>query len=179
MNKNEMLEAKKAELAALAPEIENDAEGAFEKGAAIKVEIENLEAEIKRDREKAELLKSIGTTNPVKQEEKKMDALNSFVKKAGEVDRSVKGWSVSGTVKMNRKAATDVVTGVEIADIDREMPKKDEQRRARDLFTVTRISGNAVTYFRQGAYEGTPGVTAENTKKPQNSTSFTGITLPI
>lgn len=179
MNKTEMLEAKKAELAALAPDIENDAEGALEKGAALKTEIETLEAEIAKDREKAAVLKSIGTVEPIKQEEKKMNALDSFVKKASEVDRSVKGWSVSGTIKMNRKAATDVVTGVQIADIDREMPANPAQRRARDLFTVTRISGNAVTYFRKGAYEGSPAVTAENAKKPQNSTSFTGITLPL
>ena len=179
MNKTELLEAKKAELAALAPDIENDAEGALEKGAVLKTEIETLEAEIAKDREKAAVLKSIGTVAPIKQEEKKMNALESFVKKASEVDRSVKGWSVSGTIKMNRKAATDVVTGVQIADIDREMPARDAQRRARDLFTVTRISGNAVTYFRQGAYEGKPGKTAENTKKPQNSTSFEGITLPL
>lgn len=179
MNKTELLEAKKAELAALAPDIEKDAEGALEKGAALKTEIETLEAEIAKDREKAAVLKSIGTVAPIKQEEKKMNALDTFVKKASEVDRSVKGWSVSGTIKMNRRAATDVVTGVQIADIDREMPKRDEQRRARDLFTVTRISGNAVTYFRQGAYEGKPAVTAENAKKPQNSTSFDSITLPL
>ena len=179
MTKTEMLAAKKAELAALAPDIENDAEGALEKGAALKTEIETLEVEIANDREKAAVLESIGTVEPIKQEEKKMNALDSFVKKASEVDRSVKGWSVSGTIKMNRKAATDVVTGVQIADIDREMPARPARRRARDLFTVTRISGNAVTYFRQGAYEGTPAVTAENTKKPQNSTSFTGITLAL
>ena len=179
MNKTEMLNAKKAELAALAPDIENDVEGAFEKGAALKSEIEALETEIKKDEEKTALLKSIGSAEPIKQEEKKMNALDSFVKKAAEVDRNVKGWSVSGTVKMNRKSATDVVTGVTIADIDREMPNKPAKKRARDLFTVTRISGNAVTYFRQGAYEGTPAVTAENAKKPQNSTSFTGITLPL
>lgn len=179
MNKTELLAAKKAELAALAPDIEKDAEGALEKGAALKTEIETLEAEIAKDREKAAVLKSIGTVAPIKQEEKKMNALDTFVKKASEVDRSVKGWSVSGTIKMNRKAATDVVTGVQIADIDREMPARDAQKRARDLFTVTRISGNAVTYFRQGAYEGKPAVTAENTKKPQNSTSFESITLPL
>lgn len=179
MNKTEMLNAKKAELAALAPDIENDVEGALEKGAALKSEIEALEVEIKKDEEKTALLKSIGSTEPIKQEEKKMNALDSFVKKAGEVDRSEKGWSVSGTIKMNRKSATDVVTGVTIADIDREMPTKPAKKRARDLFTVTRISGNAVTYFRQGAYEGSPAVTAENAKKPQNSTSFTGITLPL
>lgn len=179
MNKTEMLNAKKAELAALAPDIENDVEGAFEKGAALKSEIEALEVEIKKDEEKTALLKSIGSAEPIKQEKKKMNALDSFVKKAAEVDRNVKGWSVSGTVKMNRKSATDVVTGVTIADIDREMPNKPAKKRARDLFTVTRISGNAVTYFRQGAYEGSPAVTAENAKKPQNSTSFTGITLPL
>ena len=179
MNKTEMLEAKKAELAALAPDIENDAEGALEKGAALKSEIEALEVEIKKDEEKIAVLKSIGTAEPIKQEEAKMNALETFVKKASEVDRSVKGWSVSGTIKMNRKAATDVVTGVQIADIDREMPARPARRRARDLFTVIRISGNAVTYFRQGAYEGTPAVTAESAKKPQNSTSFTGITLAL
>jgi HK97 family phage major capsid protein len=179
MNKTELLAAKKAELAALAPDIEKDAEGALEKGTALKTEIETLETEIAKDREKAAVLKSIGTVDPIKQEEKKMNALDTFVKKASEVDRSVKGWSVSGTIKMNRKAATDVVTGVQIADIDREMPVRDAQKRARDLFTVTRISGNAVTYFRQGAYEGKPAVTAENAKKPQNSTSFESITLPL
>lgn len=179
MNKTEMLEAKKAELAALAPDIENDAEGALEKGAALKTEIETLEAEIAKDREKAAVLKSIGTVEPIKQEEKKMNALESFVKKAAEVNRSVKGWSVSETIKLNRKSATDVVTGVQIADIDREMPAIPAKKRARDLFTVTRISGNAVTFFRQGAYEGSPAVTAENTKKPQNSTSFDSVTLPL
>lgn len=179
MNKTEMLEAKKAELAALAPDIENDAEGALEKGAALKTEIEALEAEIAKDREKAAVLKSIGTVEPIKQEEKKMNALESFAKKASEVDRSVKGWSVSETIKLNRKSATDVVTGVQIADIDREMPARPAKKRARDLFTVTRISGNAITFFRQGAYEGSPAVTAENTKKPQNSTRFEPVTLPL
>lgn len=177
MNKKEQLEAKKAELAALAPEIEADAEGALEKGAELKSEIEALEVEIKKDEEKTAVLKSIGTAEPIKQEETKMNALETFVKKAGEVDRSQKGWSVSTT--LNRKAATDVVTGVQIADIDREMPTRPARRRARDLFTVTRISGNAVTYFMQDAYEGTPAVTAENAKKPQNSTGFTPKTLAL
>ena len=54
MNKTEMLEAKKAELAALAPDIENDAEGALEKGAALKTENETerpeaFRTEVRRD----------------------------------------------------------------------------------------------------------------------------------
>lgn len=175
MNKTEMLEAKKAELAALAPEIENDAEGALEKGAALKSEIEALEAEIKKDEEKIAVLKSIGTVEPIKQEEKKMNALETFVKNASEVDRSQKGWSVNAHIK----AATDVVTGVQIAEIDREVAPQPVRRAARDLFTVAQISGNAITYFLQDAYEGTPAVTAENAKKPQNSTGFTPTTLAL
>ena len=175
MNKTEMLEAKKAELAALAPDIESDVEGALEKGAALKSEIEALEVEIKKDEEKIAVLKSIGTVEPIKQEEKKMNALETFVKNANEVDRSQKGWSVNAHIK----AATDVVTGVQIAEIDREVAPQPVRRAARDLFTVAQISGNAITYFLQDAYEGTPAVTAENAKKPQNSTGFTPTTLAL
>lgn len=175
MNKTELLDAKKAELAALAPDIESDIEGALEKGAALKSEIEALEVEIKKDEEKIAVLKSIGTVEPIKQEEKKMNALETFVKNANEVDRSQKGWSVNAHIK----AATDVVTGVQIAEIDREVAPQPARRAARDLFTVAQISGNAITYFLQDAYEGTPAVTAENAKKPQNSTGFTPTTLAL
>ena len=175
MNKTEMLNAKKAELAALAPDIENDVEGALEKGAALKSEIEALEVEIKKDEEKTALLKSIGSAEPIKQEEVKMNALDTFVKNAQEVDRSQKGWSVNAHIK----AATDVVTGETIADIDRQVAPQPTRRAARDLFTIAQISGNAITYFMQSAYEGTPAVTAENAKKPQNSTQFAPTTLAL
>ena len=104
-----------------------------------------------------------------------MNALETFVKNANEVDRSQKGWSVNAHIK----AATDVVTGVQIAEIDREVAPQPARRAARDLFTVAQISGNAITYFLQDAYEGTPAVTAENAKKPQNSTGFTPTTLAL
>lgn len=173
MNKTEMLEAKKAELAALAPDIENDAEGALEKGAALKTEIETLEAEIAKDREKAAVLKSIGTVEPIKQEEKDMNDLELFAQKCAEMTDRKNG------VSQHIKAATDVVTGVQIADIDREVAPQPTRRAARDLFSVAQISGNAITYFLQDAYEGTPAVTAENAKKPQNSTGFTPVTLAL
>ena len=173
MNKSEMLEAKKAELAALALDIENDAEGALEKGAELKSEIEALEAEIKRDEEKVSLLKSIGTAEPIKQEEKDMNDLELFAQKCAEMTDRKNG------VSQHIKAATDVVTGVQIADIDREVAPQPTRRAARDLFSVAQISGNAITYFLQDAYEGTPAVTAENAKKPQNSTGFTPVTLAL
>lgn len=173
MNKTEMLEAKKAELAALAPDIENDAEGALEKGAALKTEIETLEAEIAKDREKAAVLKSIGTVEPINQEGKKMNDLELFAQKCAEMTDKKAG------VVQHIKAATDVVTGETIADIDREVAPQPTRRAARDLFSVAQISGNAITYFLQDAYEGTPAVTAENAKKPQNSTGFTSKTLAL
>lgn len=173
MNKTEMLNAKKAELAALAPDIENDVEGAFEKGAALKSEIEALEVEIKKDEEKTALLKSIGSAEPIKQEEENMNDLELFAQKCAEMTDRKTG------VTQHIKAATDVVTGETIADIDRQVAPQPTRRAARDLFTVAQISGNAITYFMQSAYEGTPAVTAENAKKPQNSTQFTPTTLAL
>lgn len=175
MTKVEELAAKRAELEALVPEIESDSEGALEKGQALRAEIDNLEAFIKQAEEKAALLGSIGTTPKTNPEEKEMKEMDIFTQKAAAVDRSVKGWSVSA----NFKAATDVVTGVQIADVDKTVAPQPRRRAARDLFTNATISGNAVTYFLQGAYEGTPAVTAEGAKKPQNSTSFEGITLAL
>lgn len=174
MTKFEELAEKKAALAELAPEIENDNEEALQKGIDLKSEIETIEAEIKKAEEKAAVLGSIGKAEEIK-EEKEMNGLETFVKNAGEVDRSVKGWGVQAHIK----AATDTVTGVQIADIDREVAPQPRRRAARDLFTVSQISGNAVTYFLQDAYEGTPAVTAEDAKKPQNSTGFTPTTLAL
>ncbi len=173
MNKTEMLEAKKAELAALAPDIENDAEGALEKGATLKTEIEALEAEIAKDREKAAVLKSIGTVEPINQEEKKMTDLELFVKNAGEMTDKKAG------VTQHIKAATDVVLAPQIADIDRSVAPQPDRKAVADFFSNATISGNAITYFLQGAYEGTPAVTAQGAKKPQNSTSFEPTTLAL
>lgn len=176
MNLKEKLAAAKAALKALENDIKNDVEGALEKGTALQEEIKSLEAQIEKEEKKAALLGSIGTVEKVNHEEKK-SALDIFTQKAAEADRSVKGWSVSQ--HLETKSATDVVTGVRIADIDREVAPQPTRRAARDLFSVATISGNAVTYFMQGDYEGTPAVTAESAKKPQNSTSFTPTTLAL
>lgn len=175
MNKIEELAEKKSALAALAPEIESDAEGALEKGAALKAEIENLEKEIKRDEQKAAVLNSIGTVENIKEEKKNMNDLELFVQKASQMTDKKTG--VSQHIEF--KGATDVVTGETLADIDRSVAPQPRRRAARDLFTNATISGNAITYFLQGAYEGSPAVTAESAKKPQNSTSFAPTTLAL
>lgn len=164
-----------AQLKGMAPQIEANEEGALEKAQELEAQIESLKAEIAQDEQKAAMLKRIGSIETISEQKKEMSDLELFCKRAAEVDRSVKGWSASQHIK----AATDVVTGVQLADIDRSVAPQPTRRAARELFTNATISGNAITYFLQGAYEGTPAVTAENAKKPQNSTSFEPKTLAL
>jgi len=175
MTKYEELAAKKAALEALVPEIEANNEDAIKQGTELKSAIETIEAEIKLAESKASLLEIVGNSKKAKTEDGEMEGLELFCKKAGEVDRSIKGWSV-GT---HLKAATDDVTGVQIADIDRNIAPQPDRIAAKTLFTQATISGNAITFFRQGAYEGTPATVNENAKKPQNSTSFDPVTLAL
>ena len=175
MTKYEELAEKKSALEALAPEIEADNEEAIAQGMELKSAIETLEAEIKSAEAKASVLEVIGNSNSTEMEDEKMNEMELFCKNAGEIDRSAKGWSVG----QHFKAATDVVTGVTIADIDRQVAPQPDRVAVKSLFTQSTISGNAITFFRQGAYEGVPAVTAENAKKPQNHTSFSAVTLAL
>lgn len=102
-----------------------------------------------------------------------MTEMEQFTKSAQEMTDKKSG------VSMHMKAATDVVTSAQIADVDKSVAPQPRRVAAADFFSNATISGNAITYFVQGAYEGTPAVTAEGAKKPQNSTSFTGTTLPL
>ena len=175
MTKYDELAEKKAALEALVPEIEADNEEAIKQGAELKAAIEKIEEEIKTAEAKASVLELVGNSKSTDMEDKKMTDLELFCKNAGDVDRSVKGWSVGAHIK----AATDIVTGVQLADIDRQVAPQPDRRAAKSLFTQATISGNAITFFRQGAYEGTPAVTAESAKKPQNHTSFSAVTLAL
>ena len=175
MTKYEELAEKKSALEALAPEIEADNEEAIAQGMELKSAIETLEAEIKSAEAKASVLEVIGNSKSTEMEDEKMNEMELFCKNAGEIDRSAKGWSVG----QHFKAATDVVTGVTLADIDRQVAPQPDRVAVKSLFTQSTISGNAITFFRQGAYEGVPAVTAENAKKPQNHTSFSPVTLAL
>lgn len=154
---------------------EDVSEETIAQGEALASEIEELEAKVEASEKAASLLKSIGSTesNTNDMEEKKMTELEQFTKSASEMTDKKSG------VAMHIKAVTDVVTGVQIADIDRSIAPQPTRKAVADFFTNTVISGNAITYFLQGAYEGVPAVTAESAKKPQNSTSFTGTTLAL
>lgn len=178
MNLKEQLDAKKKELIELEPMLKADDVTAetIEQGETLVKVIGELTAKIEKAEKANEILKNLGTdeeTNTDTQEVKKMTDMEQFTKSAQEMTDRKSG------VSMHMKAATDVVTGVQIADIDRTVAPQPTRRAVADYFTNTTISGNAITYFLQGAYEGVPAVTAEGAKKPQNSTSFEGITLAL
>lgn len=178
MTLKEQLTEKKQALIDLEPALKSEdvSEETLAQGETLVKDIADLETQIEKAEKAAELLKNIGPAeekNTDSLEDKEMTDLEQFTKSATEMTDKKSG------VSMHLKAATDVVTSVQIADVDRSIAPQPRRNAAADLFSVATISGNAITYFLQGAYEGTPAVTAEGAKKTQNSTSFTGTTLAL
>ena len=174
MNKKDKLKDLMKEAKNFAEKADTSKEEDVKKLAEYKASIEALKAEIEADEVKAALLNIVGKTEKP-EAVTEMNAMEELIKKASAVDKNVKGWSASA----HFKAASDVVTAPQLADIDRSVAPQPKRIAAADFFSNATISGNAVTYFRQGAYEGTPAVTAQGAKKPQNSTSFAPTTLAL
>lgn len=178
MTMKEELKEKKQMLLDMEPALkaEDVSEETVKSAQSLSAEIAELESKIEVAEKANEILNTIGKTeetNTDTQEVKKMTDLEMFTKSASEMTDKKSG------VSMHLKAATDVVTGVQIADVDRSIAPQPTRKAVADYFTSVTISGNAITYFLQGEYEGVPAVTAEGAKKPQNSTSFAGTTLAL
>lgn len=174
MKLKEMLAAKKKELAELAPSLKSEdvATETLEKAQALVAEIAELEGKLAKANEAAGILAQIGTEEEGNTETKK-SAIQELAEKARAMTDKKAG------VAVHMKAATDVVTSVQIADVDRSIAPQPRRNPIADYFSIATISGTAITYFLQGAYEGTPAATAEGAKKPQNSTSFEPVTLAL
>lgn len=178
MKLKEMLAAKKKELADLGPMLKdaNVTDETLEKANALVKEIADLETQIAKAEKAAEILKVIGTTDSSKSSEpEKMSEMDEFVKKCAEIKDKKTGAS------QHFKAYNTTITAPQIADVDRSIAPQPDRTAAASLFTNTQISGNAVTYFLQGAFETNGGIspTAQGNKKPQASTSFSGTTLAL
>ena len=178
MTIKDQLTEKKQQLLDMEPAIsaEDVAEETLAKADELVKEIADLEAKVAASEKAAELLKTIGNaeeTNKDTTEVKKMTDMEQFAQSVKEMTDKKAGASA------HFKAATDVVTSVQIADVDKTVAPQPRRNAAADLFSNATISGNAITYFLQDAYEGTPAVTAEGAKKPQNSTGFTPTTLAL
>lgn len=178
MTIKEQLKEKKQALVDMEPALaaEDVTEETVAAGEALVKEIAELEEKISKSEKAAEILANIGKpeeTNTDTTEVKKMTEFETFAAKAKEMTDKKTG------ATMHLKSATDVVTSVQIADVDRSIAPQPTRTAAASFFSNATISGNAITYFLQGAYEGSPAVTAEGAKKPQNSTSFEAVTLPL
>lgn len=178
MTLKEQLTEKKQALIDLEPMLKSDdvSDETIAQGEELVSQIADLESQIEKAEKAAELIANIGTaeiTNTDDTEVKTMTEMQTFTQKAKEMTDKKAG------VSMHMKAATDVVTSVQMADVDKSIAPQPRRNAAADLFSVATISGNAITYFLQGAYEGTPAAVNEGAKKTQNSTSFTGTTLAL
>jgi HK97 family phage major capsid protein len=175
MNLKEQLAEKKSALLELEPQLKSEdvTEEAIAQGEALASEIEELEAKIETAEKAASVLEKVGTAETTNEGEKKMSKIDEFTELAKNMTDRKSG------ISMDFKAATDVVTAPQLADIDRSIAPQPTRTPVASFFSNATISGNAITYFRQGAFEGTPAVTAQGAKKPQVSTSFAGTTLAL
>ena len=179
MTLKEQLTEKKSALTELEPLVKaNDAE-AIEKGEALVKEIADLETQIEKAEKASAILDTIGKTDDTNKditEEKKMSQMEDFTTKCAEITDKK-----SGVRTHFEKAYNTVVTAPQIADVDRSIAPVGNRVSAASLFTEAQISGNAITYFLEGAFETNGDITptSQNGKKPQVSTSFTGTTLAL
>lgn len=181
MNFKDQLTEKKQALAELEPMLkaEDVSTEVIAQGEGLVKDIEELEDKIAKAEKAAEVLNSIGNAetnnNNDITEEKTMSTMEEFTTKCAEMVDKKAGAS------MHFKTYTDVVTAPQIAEVDRNIAPQPRRTAAADFFTGATISGTAITYFLQGAFETNAGIgtTAQGAKKPQASTSFTGTTLAL
>lgn len=176
MNLKELLAKKKAELLALEPMLKSAevTDETLAKSEALIKEIAEIEEKIAKAEKAEKAIAAMGGAKTNQDDgDVKMSDLEVFTKSASKMTDKKTGVSV------HLKSATDVVTSVQIADVDRSIAPLPRRTAVADFFSNAQISGNAITYFLQGAYEGTPAATAEGAKKPQNSTSFESKTLAL
>ncbi len=180
MTIKEQLAEKKTALADLEPMLKADDVTAetIEAGEALVAEIADLTEKVEKAEKADDIIKTIGNaddTNTDITEVKKMSTMEEFTTKCAEMTDRKSG------ATMHFKTYTDTVAAPQLADIDRSIAPQPDRTAVADYFTNATISGNAITYFLQGAFETNSGIgtTAQGAKKPQASTSFAGTTLAL
>lgn len=171
----EQLKAKRAELKSLETRIKDGDAEAIKAGEELVSAIEALEASIEQAEKAQDILKKIGP-DAEKEASTEVSGMKSLFAQAKSVDKNVKGWSIGAEFK----TYTDTMTSVQITDYDKDVPAHTIKGKIADLFSGATVSGNAITYFTEDAFEGTsPAVVAENAKKAQGSTGYTSHTVAL
>ena len=181
MTIKEQLAEKKQALIDLEPQLKADevSEETVAQGEALVKEIAELEEKCAKAAKAEELLNSIGKAEEnTSTEENEMSQMDEFTTKCAEMTDKKAGARVHF-----EKAYNSVVTAPQIADVDRSIAPVGRRTPAASLFQEAQISGNAITYFLEGAFEtyNNAGIsaTSQNNKKPQVSTSFSATTLAL
>lgn len=180
MTIKEQLTEKKQALVDLEPMLKSAevSDETIAQGETLVKEIADLEAQIEKAEKAAKVLETIGTAedNIKSSEEKEMSQMDEFTKQCAAITDKKSGAKVHF-----EKAYNSVVTAPQIADVDRSIAPVGSRTPAASLFTEAQISGNAITYFVEGAFESNGAITAtaQGNKKPQVSTSFSDNTLAL
>ena len=185
MTLKETLENKKAELVALKPQIEADDAAAIAEGEKLAAEIETMTAEVAQAEKKASLLTVIGTkeeNNDMNEMKKAATLGEHFVKHMPQTHEKRFSIAAPEFTKANTDpmaigtVASPQVPRALVTDIDRNIvPEVIAETYLRGLFGSETISGNALTFFKEGALEYATGkpygfdTVAEGTAKPQVS----------
>lgn len=172
----EIVEGAKAAKVALTEDQVSEVEVKF-------AEVDQLDKEIARDQKSAELFARVASVAPGSDGEKEADKTDEksartlgdhFVKTVGQEGfgqlRMKGGHTVSAPeFKANTDAhATGDAFSPWLTDVDKTVvPAYRERLVVADLLGVGTVSGNAITYFVEGAFEGDFETVAEGGQKPQ------------
>lgn len=174
MTMKEQLAEKKAALLALKADIEEGKEEAIAQGEELSAAIESIKASIEQAEKAQELLEQIGAEEKPVEEGNEMEtnglkSMNFDAMKAA-----------PGSASTYIKAATDNEVTTPIVNYSQNVAGIQGELGVRDLFSAEAISGNALTFYRLGALEGTiASTTAEGAKKSQVHIPYTPVTVAL
>ena len=166
--KSELAEMK-SRLAGLKDRIEADDQEAINEGDQLRADIEAKAAEIEAAKKKSAILNAIGTVTN-ESEEKKMEEMDLRLEELK---------ATKGTRTFDLKAYNDNHTKPTVTVVDQKVVDLQPELNVRAAFGTEAINGNALTFFKLGAMEGTIGTVNEGAKKNQVHFPNSSVTVAL
>lgn len=177
MTLREELVELKANLAELKDRIEADDAEAIEKGEKLQGEIEKKQAEIEQADKKSALLKVIGKS--AEKEEGKMDNIKDMHLEELKLEKGSRSFSWKAYNDVQTRPTDGGGNTINVVDYDRNVVDLRQPLLVRGMFGSETISGNALTFYKLGAMEGTIGTVAEGALKNQVHFGDTSVTVAL
>ena len=169
MNLKEKLEAKEAELKALAPQIEEGDEESVKAGETLAEEIKGIRELIEKAEKANEIINTIG------KDEEEMEEKRTEIEKAHLEELK----DQKGSRSFAYKAYSDAETAPTVNVTDNKVVDPQVSLDVRDLFGSEAINGNSLTYYKLSAMEGAFAATAQGATKPQVHVPYTSTTVAL